>query len=189
MILIKIKKAFTLIELMISISIIGIILLSTTSIDYNRLSQTQQLEIFTNNIKSNFEKIRNNSLSWKWIWVNLDIPKRWKIDYWNTGSWIIQISTYNWTIWSPNESIDFDNIFYISQIKCWEINELPSNYDQLDANWTWTIIFEWLNIKLDINWDLNCNQDRDKILEIYIKSVVEAKRIKINTLNGLVETK
>jgi len=60
----KIKKAFTLIELLVWISVMSIIILWVTSIDYNRLSQDQKLDIFTNDVKSNFERIRNNSLAW-----------------------------------------------------------------------------------------------------------------------------
>lgn len=182
---VKIKKAFTLIELLVWISIITMIIMWATSIDYNRLSQKQKLEIFTNNIKANFETIRNSSLSWKWIWLDLDIPKKWKIEYSKTNSWVIQSSTYNWDVWSSNNNLQFPIWFYISKINCLTIN-WAIIYENI--SWTWTIEFTWSNMIL--TWETwECPSNRSKILEIYITHTVNTKKITFNVLNWLVEIK
>jgi prepilin-type N-terminal cleavage/methylation domain-containing protein len=180
----KIKKAFTLIELLVWIAIISILIIWATSIDYNRLSNKQKLELFTNSIKSNFETIRNSSLAWKWIWPTLEIPKKWKIDYSNTNSWtIISSISLDWNIWTNNEKIKFDPWYYISQIKCFQLDWLTED-DEI-ISWTWTIEFEWINITLA--WD--CNANTSKILELSIKNNTDTKKIQFNTLNWLAEIK
>jgi len=49
---------------MVAIAIIGIIALWATSFNFNKVSNGEKLKIFNNNIVSNIETIRNNSLMW-----------------------------------------------------------------------------------------------------------------------------
>lgn len=188
MILIK-TKAFTLIELLVWISIISILVLWGTNIDYNRLSQKQKLEIFTNNIKANFERVRNNSLAWKWIWINLNVPDLWQIDYSTSSSWTIITSTSfdNWGTWNiyNSNSIDFWSNFYISQIKCLQLDWSSDN--TLISTETWSIEIEWS--KISLKWD--CGASTSKILELSVnfKSIPQPKIIQINTLNWLIQIK
>ena len=180
----KIKKAFTLIELLVGMSILTIIILWTTSIDYNRINNKQQLEFFTYSIKTNFETIRNSTLAWKWIWVNLDIPEKWKIEYSKTNSWMIQSSSYNGSTWEIQENLFFKPGFSISKIYCLDIN-WDNSWEIF--TWTWIIEFEWINIKL--NTDSICDSDTSKILELVMKYKYDTKNIQINTLNWLIEIK
>ena len=178
-------KAFTLIELIVWITIILILAFAISNIDFNRLSNSQKLDISAWKIKSTYENIRNNALAWKAIWTNLEIPKYWKMNISKNNSWTITTEAYD----------DSDNIIYtsvfvakdyeISSIKCWEYKQDKSLYDEMTN--TWTIKFSGINLKFDINSDLNCEQNKDKILEITIKNKVEKKVITINTLNWLVE--
>ncbi len=185
MILYKNKSAFTLIELVVWITILWILAFSVANIDFNRLSNKQKLDIFANKIKTSYETIRNNALSWKWIWTDLTVPSKWAISFSKTNSWTISWEAYD----KDNNIIDrsillVPNSFEINSIKCWEYWEDKSSY--WDMTSTWTIEFSWINLKLDINSDLNCNQDKDKVLEITVKNKVENKVITINTLNWLV---
>ncbi len=179
----KIKKAFTLIELLVWMSILTIIILWTTSIDYNRINNKQQLEFFTYSIKTNFETIRNSTLAWKWIWTNLDIPEKWKIEYSKTNSWMIQSSSYDWSTWTLQDDLLFKPGFYISEINCLKID--------WSNDWSITlsgsVVFEWLQIKLD-TWS-DCNSNTSKILELIMKYKYDTKNIQINTLNWLIEIK
>ncbi len=175
---------------MVWIAIIMIIILWVTNIDFNKLNAKQELNIFTNNIKTNFELTRNNALSWKWIWTNFDVPKKWKIDYSMTNSWTIITNISNdWITWTQNKEFIFKPWFYISEIKCWELNEDESSYDSLDSWWTWSIIFEWLNITYDFGTAIYCDEETDKIIEITTKYKNSTKTITINNLNWLVEVK
>lgn len=176
----KINKAFTLIELLVGISIMSIIILWVSSIDYNRLNNKQKLDIFSNKIKTSYESIRNNALSWKWIWVDLTVPNKWKIDYSTTNSWTISISQSidKWVNWSNYDNIVFEQGFHISTINC-----LKYDWTSEDSNisWTWTIEIEWININL--LWECTNNS---KILELHIEYKADSKIIRINSLNWLV---
>jgi len=184
------RNAFTLIELMVWISILWILAFWATSINLDRLSSKQELEIFTNNITTNFESVRNYSLSWKWIWINLDVPSKWKIDYsWNWSWTIITSTSYDWTNWIDTEIINFQWVNYISEIKCWGLNEEESLYNILNSSWTWSIIFDWAILKLDTIWDINCDPLIDRILELTVNNKLNSKIIKINTVNWIIQTK
>jgi prepilin-type N-terminal cleavage/methylation domain-containing protein len=181
----KIKNAFTLIELMVWITIIAIILLWSSNLDFNRLNTKQKLDIFTNNIKSNFETIRNSSLLWKWIWTDLSLPDKWKIEYSTSNSWTIVNSTYSWSRSELDNNLIFKPGFSISNIKCLQLDWITQNKD-LSTSWTWIIEFIWSEMKFI--WD--CTEHiTSKILELKVKNKSETKILQINTLNWLVEIK
>jgi len=179
------NKAFTLIELIVWITIIWILAFAISNMDFNRLSSSQKLDIFAWKIRSTYENIRNNALAGKWIWTNLVIPKYWKLNISKNNSWTITTEAYDnsdniiytWSLFVPKD-------YEINSIKCWEYWEDRSNY--WDMTSTWTIEFTWINLKLNTNSDLNCNQNKDKILEITVKNKLEKKVITINTLNWIV---
>lgn len=184
----KTLKAFTLVELMVWIAIIWILLLSASKINFNRLNMKQQLDIFSNSVKSNFETVRNNSLSWKWVWVlawsDLIIPQKWKIEYSSYNSWTILNSTFSWATRSPlNIAPKFKPGYSISKIRCLKLDWTLNNTIGLTS--TWEIEFIWSNIFL--TWA--CTPNTSKILELTIKNRSETKIVSINTLNWLVETK
>lgn len=182
------KKGFTLIELLVAIAIITILALWATNLDLNRLSNKQKLEIFTNSVKTNYETIRNNSLSWKWIWPNLVVPKKWKIDFSKSNSWTILTSySMDWTSWTGASSLDFQNNFEISTIRCKDIN-WTLVWNVLNDTETWSIELEW--IKTELGWDSFCDDVSSKIIEIrFWNKINEFKTLEINTLNWLVSTK
>jgi len=181
----KNKKAFTLIELLVWISIISILILGTTNIDYNRLSKKQNLEIFTNTIKSNFERIRNNSLSWKWIWVNLDIPDKWVVEYSTSSSWTILSKAYTWSNIVSNNNTLFKKGIFITKIRCLKL-DWTENYT-LATTETGSLEIIWSNIKLI--WDCYNYDSTSKILELEVTDRINTKIVKINSLNWLVEIK
>lgn len=187
-------KAFTLIEILVGISIISIILLWVTSIDYNALNNKQKLEIFTNDVKAHFENIRNNALAGKWIGVNLDVPKVRKIEYSLAGSGSIQSYTsIDGSTWTPFNSLRFISDMSITQIRCWWINDShelaysdPSSYDILDANATGSILIEGSILKLE-TWISNCEELTDKYLELTLSNRIHEKVLEFNMMNGLTE--
>jgi len=183
----KIKKAFTLIELLVSITLISIMILSVSSLDYNRLSVKQELAIFTNSVKSNFETIRNSSLSWKWVWNDLILPEKWKVEYSGYNSWTIVNSTYDWVDRTPlNITPLFKYGFSISKIRCltldWNLNT------DITSTWTWIIEFDWGEMTLVWDCDI-ATPNTSKILELTIKNRSDTKTLLINTLNWLSEIK
>ena len=178
-------KAFTLIELMVVISIIAILILGSNFLNFRNTSNKQELDIKAIRIASQIEEIRNNSLLWKWIWTNLVVPTKYRIDFSNSWSWIIKAQYFSWSYidYIFDKKISFsDNFESISEIKCLELNKNPINSFSWTTIWTWTIFIEWANMSL--SW--NCAPTA-KILELTLKRKSDTKKIQINTLNWLIE--
>lgn len=181
------SNAFTLIELMVVIAIIAMIILSSNFMSFNNVSNKQKLETKAVNITNNIEEIVNNALLWKWIWANLYVPKKYKIDFSTSWSWVINTQYFSWTYLDYNlfnKKADFSDKFEsLSQIKCFKLNSsTPENTFSWSTIWTWTLFIEWSNISL--SW--SCNSTT-KILEIEIKRKSYTKKIQINTLNWLIK--
>ena len=133
-------------------------------------------------MKWNYERIRNNSLSWKWIWVNLEVPSKWTIDYAITGSGIIQSKSFTWSVETLYEDISFKDWVYIDKIECFDVNW--GSLNEVAASYTWTIEITTEDILLV--WD--CNPGA-KILEISLTNSFDTNIVKINVLSWLVEIK
>lgn len=188
MILYKKNKAFTLIELIIAITIIWILAFVIANVNFNRLSNKQKLDIFASKIKTSYETIRNSALEWKGIWTNLVIPKKWDINFSTSNSWTISWSAYDeYNNILGQSKIIIPNDYTIKSIKCWEYLQPSTSYNIMSN--TWTIEFDWINIKLNTNSDSDCDANKDRILELSIKNKVESKIIDFNTLNWIVEIK
>lgn len=81
----KIKKGFTLIELMIVIAMIGIIFVWMRNINFNYMSDRQKAEQFANKIISQIETARNNAMIGRSVtdpdtWEKI-IPDFWSIRF------------------------------------------------------------------------------------------------------------
>jgi len=181
-------NAFTLIELMVVISIIAILILGSNFLSFNKVSNKQKLETKIIRINSHFEEIRNNALLWKWIWTNLFVPKKYKIEFSTTWSWVIKNTYLSWgnyldyTLFDKN--IHFSDKFdSISKISCLKLDWTETSNIFSDSTiWTWIILIEWANMTL--TWWCD---DNEKILEVEIKRKNDTKKIQINTLNWLIE--
>lgn len=153
----KNNKAFTIIELLIAITVITIVTLGWSNIQFRSISNKQSLEISTNKIISEIERIRNNSLIWKGIWINIDVPKMWRIDFSTSWSWAIKTNyTNDWTNWIIDNSMTIDK-FSINKVKCINVNWIETN---LNNTQTWSIFFEWWKYKL---WS-DCNTLNSSIM-------------------------
>lgn len=182
----NIINGFTLIEIIVVIFIMGILALGLNFLNVNKASNTQKLNIKIIQIVSQIEKIRNNSLLWKSIWVDLFVPERYKIDFSTSWSWIIKTQYFSWSYLDYNfydKNIQFWNNFdSISEIRCLNLDKTAINIFSPAIVWTWTIIIEWS--KIFLSWDCN---DSTKILEISVQMKSYTKKFHINTLNWLIE--
>lgn len=76
--------AFTLIEIMVAITIIAIIISFMRNINFTKISNEQKSERFANKIISKIEEARNNSATWKWT----------KLPTWESiivDNWVIEL--------------------------------------------------------------------------------------------------
>lgn len=183
----KNKKWFTLIELIVVISLLAIITIASTKMNFNKNIEKQNSLMFANEIHSNIEMIRNNSLLWKWVSDGIDIihPTKWNIhistwivNTWN--HWIIkwQYST-GWTFAKYNDfEVKFiDTHSYISKLTCYDINKTTSSTQN-------NIDIEVIGSTLSFSW---CTAPNNKILEIQSEYKSFRKKIRLNSLNGVIE--
>ncbi|MDD2907092.1 MAG: hypothetical protein PHH98_00480 [Candidatus Gracilibacteria bacterium] len=147
----KINKninAITVMELLVAITVIGILAIGALNVNFKYTSDKQKLEIFTNKITSEIERIRNNSLIGKGIGINLIVPPEWKIEFnngWNGTSSGNIITSYSGATWIQENVIIIDKGFGINNISCLDVN---GNAIILNTTETGTIIFEGGKYKL-----------------------------------------
>lgn len=185
-------SAFTLIELLVGIIIVIIIILWISKIDFNKIWDKQELDKKIIQIISQIETIRNNSLLWKWIWTNLNVPEKYEVHFWNTWSWNIKIYYNTW--WTDTEYIldkkitFWNNYEYISKLNCMKANtarDIVQDEDSDDdiKNWTWIIIFNWWNVSL--SWA--CDDPLAKVFQVEVTKKTFKRKFQINTINWLIE--
>lgn len=178
----KNKKAFTLIEILIVITIIWILVMWFSNINLNTISDKQRAESFLNKVKNNIETVKNNALIWRWIWTDLFVPKQWKIEVSNNWNWKLSTSYYDWTNWH--------NYSEYSLIP--EINYSIKNIECADFSWntwsldgwtnTWTIIITWWN--LELSW---CDDTDYKNIRITTSFRQIDKTFELNTISWVIQ--
>lgn len=179
----KNKKWFSLIELIVVISMISIIWIAAWKINFNKLIDNQNSLMFSNDIYSNIEKVRNNSLLWKWVssWTLIQYPEKWLVKIWTwwtnwTISWFF--STW-WILTNYNEfKVNFINAnAKINKLTCYNITKNnPNTKSNIDIEMIWnTITLSW------------CTTPDNKILDIETNYKWFKKVIRINTINWVIE--
>ncbi len=164
----NIKKAFTLIEIMLVLVIIWLILVAFSSISLYNLSDKQKWEILTNQIISQIETTRNNALIWKVM--NNNIVKSWKVEL--SSSWNLVKTFYENTsgAWVEDSRLKLNDVDEeISEIDCWT----PVT--------TWIIIFKGMESSL--SWACAGHYNMD----ITIKKSAYSSKINYDSINNLVE--
>ena len=172
-------KWFTLVELMVVIALISIITLSATRIDFNRSSDQQRLAIFTGEIASKIETVRNNALIGKWVGVNLETPESWEIQISDISAWSLQ-TTYNtgWPFIANNEySVTPNNFYSIWNMRCLQFNNTSET-----ISWNTTIRIS--GNSMELFW---CSSNDFKILEFTTSYRDFTQTVRINTLSWLIE--
>lgn len=171
-------NGFTLIELMVVIAIIWILFAGSKGLNFNKISDQQKLTLFNQQIISQFEKIRNNTLLWKWIDANIWVPDSWMLEYSNTWSWQIDVQYLSGSTWLPysSDSITTSEFYEISNINCEDLSWSNA--------WSWTseVIIRWNNLTL--SWSCNTSA---RILKFDTRFRAFSSSFKINTLNWLIE--
>ena len=172
-------SAFTLIELIVVIAVIWVIALWVTRIDFNRVSDQQRIDIFTNEVASKIETVRNNALIWKWVWVNVETPDSWEIIASNTWSGSVQTSyDVGGTLTVSNEySVTPNDLYEITDLNCLQLDDTTESI-------TWDIVIDIDGNDMTLS---GCSDDNYKILEITTQYKNLSKTVRVNTLSWLVE--
>lgn len=176
------KKAFTIIELLVWITIISLITLWITKLYSSDIPDRQKLDLFTNKVIWIFDTVKNYSLVWKWIWLNLDTPKYFEIELSNTWDYL---KTYYSTWWTSKiyytqmSLFPFWEHFSIYSLRC---NNLTLNDPSNPINDTIFIKYEWWNISL--SW---CTNSYQKIIDFEFYYKWFKKSLRLNSISWVLE--
>ncbi len=175
----KEKMAFTLLEIMIVIAIVGIIIIWATSFSFNSLSDRQRVNWFFYKIKNNIETIKNNVLIWREVKDNGNniVSNKWQIDFNNSGDGFIKTYYYN----SSNSKINYPKYDIIPD-KSYAII-IKNDWAKIDD--IASILIQWKNLTLTWAW-VNWN---DKVLEVLVKYKNQEKIFTINAISWVIEEK
>lgn len=178
--MIKNKKWFTLAELLVWITIIWILALWVSQINFNTISDKQRAETYLSKIKTSIETVKNNSLIWKWIWTDLIVPEKWKIDLksWS-GHLVTSYFSWTWINYSSYSYTPENNLYTIKSIECAKLDWTSDTVSE-----TWSIVISWS--KLSLNW---CPDDSYKILRINSNYKQFENTFEINTVSWIIEDK
>jgi prepilin-type N-terminal cleavage/methylation domain-containing protein len=170
--------AFTLAEILVVITIVGILALWISNMNFSRLSQKQRVNIEATKIINLIEEARNNALIWKWVGTNLITPESWSITVENDSSSGGIISRYlSWAISHTGSIWNSPFPFSISNLECRTLDDSP------DTNsWPFTITFTW-----SVWWISGCSNNNYKKLSFTYWVWNLTQDININTLNGVIE--
>lgn len=167
-------SGFTLAELLVVMSIIGILALWISNINFSRLSQKQQISIESIKIINLVEEARNNALIWKWVGISLITPESWSVILENTNSsGSLEISYLNGTSIAYSDW-NTPKPFSISDLECRELND-----DLNTASWSFILTFTG-----SLGWISNCT---GKKLNFNYGVWPLTQNITINTLSWVIE--
>jgi prepilin-type N-terminal cleavage/methylation domain-containing protein len=175
----SLKSAFTLVELMVVVVLIGLLTWIWSQLNINTIWDSNKLTIFNNKIITNFETIRNNTLLGKWTDSNVGVPDSWRISYNSSWNWTVTTNYLNWT-WLPYtlSTITAPEFHSISQINCLDIWGTIINSNIANGS----VIINWNNFSLSGGCSSN-----SRILEITTWFKNDTNKIHINALNWLIE--
>ncbi len=171
----NILSGFTLIEVLVVISIIAVMAVGVSNINWNRLTDKQKVTILKNRVISDIETIRNNALFGKWVTVDLIVPEQWNIAISNNQ---IDISYLSWATDIPYKTIAIGTPERIKTIYCWDdTTDIVSGPAEL--------IFRWSEVSFGSStcvWENVLSLDLD-----YKQNFTES--IEINSVSGLIGDK
>lgn len=183
----KSYQAFTLLELLVGMTIVFILFFGASRVNFNPQIDKQNADAFSNNIKTSIETIRNYALSGKWVSPSggggLIHPSSWSISIQSVNlpsspSWNIQASYINgWSFDFKELNVDFINQFWkIQSLACRSISGgTPSSLTNVTITFTGS--------EVGISW---CGPSQ-KILDIRANYKNFNYIITLNAITGVVE--
>ncbi|MDD5213165.1 MAG: prepilin-type N-terminal cleavage/methylation domain-containing protein [Candidatus Gracilibacteria bacterium] len=143
----KVNNAFTLIEILVVISMIMILLVGLSKIDLSKGQNQQKSLSFAQKIQNPIDTTITNALIGKGVGSNIIVPKSWKIEIGKSvsslgGTGILNIYYETGGTYRLNESINSDKFYNLNKIECLDINGTP-----ISNIFTGTIIISGSDIK------------------------------------------
>lgn len=171
------KQAFTLIEIMVWISIISIITFWVINLYSNNTSDKQKLNIFTNRLIWKIDTVKNYALVWKWIWVTLETPKYFKINF-SSGSLKSYYNTWATDMIYKDLSLDpFENYYWINSIECKNLDLSNVTYsNSIDVSYIWS--------NITLTW---CSDMYQKVIDFWVYYKWFNNILRLNTISWILE--
>lgn len=174
------NKAFTLVELLIVISITMILVIWASRVNFNFSTDKSRTENFKNKITAQIETARTNDLVWKWIWTDLIVPDSWEIVFSNSWSWEIKTYTYN-----PNKTLYNDMLiekyYTVQNVECetvdWTTTDTFSSGSIVFKKWNYSLSGSCLPTSTEAYSNIKIN--------IWYKNIQES--IEFDTVNWLIK--
>lgn len=170
-------QAFTLVEILFVITIIGVLALGISRVNFSRISQVELLNTESIKLLTSIEEMRNNALVWRAVSDWVVIPDFWSIAFTNENTY---------TRWYDTEVINQTEMrtpFIVQSISCsnidftqtWLVSDI-TNTDIRFYSWGETII-------------TSCPSSiaNPAILDIEIWFWDILKTIRINTITNVIE--
>ncbi len=174
---------FTLVELLTVISIIAIITLWVSNINFNTINDKQKSQILWQKVIWRIQTIKNYATTWFWVGASLFTPKKWKVEI-NIWTWWL-ITSYLNSGWNWQEYTSTSLSLWVGEsvwtVKCANYFWTPSS-----QNITWTAAIEFSS------WSINlplcpAPSTSYNVLQIQVKSGAIPTTIEINTMNGVIQ--
>lgn len=121
------SSAFTLAEILVIMVIIAIIALWSSTLNFNKMSQKQQLDIEMQKIVNIIEETRNNALLGKSIWNTNQAPTFWRVDISASGSTESLYSTDGINYTSYLKSQILHPLVAIRDLRCDRVDMTPGD--------------------------------------------------------------
>ena len=168
------------VELIIVITLISIFITSMTNLNFTRLSVKQEQAIFTNDLITRIETVRNYAFQWKGIWVNLDIPNEWNIEISSILSGSL-LTTYSGSISGSYDDLSFEveSSYQIKDLKCKSIDGATE-----ESLGTSSGILRFIWDRMLLSW---CSDNSLRILEFTTQHANHTDIIEINTINSVIQ--
>lgn len=170
-------KAFTLVELLIVIFVVGVIATSVKYVNFNEINNRKRAEVFTNNVSRVFETTRNNALLGRSVLTQN--PEAWRVSVDLSNSWTFVTDYLSWTTWENFDDSDFnfqvETPSFINSINC------DVSWDVISGSWV--LVFRWRDLTFSWACDIN-----DKIMRIGTNYSAFTWEIIINAVSWVIET-
>lgn len=177
----KIFSGYTLVEIIVVISIIGIVIFAMGNFNFTRLTQKQQTSIENIKIKSIFEEVRNNHTYGRAILSGSLVPLAWNIDVSTAWSGRVISEYLSGSTWvNFQRSWNTSPPIFLSSVICKNLTGTISG----TLTGTGKITFSGSEINIS---GTNCSNQNIKVIELQLQNRGLSETLRFNTVTGILE--
>lgn len=170
----KNKKAFTLIEMLVIITIVATLALGISRLNFWEISQRELINTEVVRLVASIEEMRNNAIVWRAYNEDWDFPDSWNVRFIDDSSYSLGYTEGGNT--EVIRTVDLRSPFTF-EAEC--SNTTWSDTEGVDG-WitffiTWELVLDW------------CGLDNWRILDITLWTESISRNITVNTITWVIE--